>query len=93
MKTDTTKTETCTKTETPKEAPSLNETVYLLNRCMEASLRLGRELHGALEAEGDKLAVVLLEETNLIPKLTELNHLVARINHAVNAMPGSDPEF
>ena len=50
---------------------SLNETVYLLNRCMEASLRLGRELHGALEAEGDRLTVILLEETNLIPKLTE----------------------
>lgn len=93
MNNDNTKTKACTKTETPKDALSLNETAYLLNQCLEAALRLGRDLHGALEGEDDKLAVVLLEETNLVPKLADLCHLAARINHAVNAMPGSDPEF
>ena len=91
MKTDTTKTPD--PAETSKEALSLNETAFLLHRCLEAALRLGRDLHGALEAGEDRLPVVLLEETNLLPKLADLCHLAARVHHAVNAMPGSGPEF
>lgn len=82
-----------TKTESTEEKRSLNETAYLLGQCLAAATLLGRDLHGALETEGDLLKVVLLEETNLLPKLAELNHLAGRINHAVNALPGSGPEF
>lgn len=82
-----------TETGPTEEKRSLNETAYLLGRCLAAATLLGRDLHGVLEAEGDHLKVVLLEETNLLPKLAELNHLAGRINHAVNALPGSGPRF
>jgi len=51
MKTDTTKTPD--PAETSKEALFMNETAFLLHRCLEAALRLGRDLHGALEAGED----------------------------------------